>query len=48
MDAGPVPIACSLDAASLRERTGEWRALLASSVTSVGTDHGARRLVLRD
>jgi hypothetical protein len=47
-DAGLVPIACSLDAGSLGERTDEWRALLASSVTSVETDHGALRLVLRD
>ena len=48
MDAGPVPIACSLNAASLGERTDEWRALVASSVTSVEADDGAVRLVLRD
>jgi hypothetical protein len=48
MDTGPVPIACSLDSASLGERTAEWRALVASSVTSVEADDGALRLVLRD
>ena len=48
MDAGSVPIACSLDAASLGERADEWRALVASSVTSVEVDECEVRLVLRD
>jgi len=42
------PIACSLDAASLAERADEWRALVASSVTSVRSDAAALRLTLRD
>jgi hypothetical protein len=42
------PIACSLDAASLAERADEWRALVASSVTSVRSDPAALRLTLRD
>ena len=42
------PIACSLDAASLAARAGEWRALVATSVTSVDSDGTAVRLVLRD
>jgi hypothetical protein len=45
---GPVPIACSLDAAGLGERADEWRALVASAVTSVERDERAVRLVLRD
>ena len=48
MDAEPVPIACSLDAAALGTRAGEWRALVASSVTSVEADGCVVRLVLRD
>jgi hypothetical protein len=48
MDAGSVPIACSLDAASLGERADEWRALLTSSVTSVEVDERVLRLVLQD
>jgi hypothetical protein len=48
MDAGSVPIACSLDAASLGERADEWRALVASSVTSVEVDERVVRLELRD
>jgi hypothetical protein len=43
-----VPIACSLDAAALGERAEEWRALVASSVSSVETGDTAVRLVLRD
>jgi hypothetical protein len=43
-----VPIACSLDAASLGERADEWRALVASSVTSVEASDTAVRLLLRD
>jgi anti-sigma-K factor RskA len=43
---GAVPIACSLDAASLGERAGEWRALVASSVTAVEAGATAVRLVL--
>ncbi len=42
-----VPIACSLDAPALGERADEWRALVASSVTSVRSDATAVRLVLR-
>jgi anti-sigma-K factor RskA len=44
---GEVPIACSLDAASLQERAGAWRDLVASSVTSVEVGEDAVRLVLR-
>jgi anti-sigma-K factor RskA len=47
-DPVPVPIACSLDAASLGERADEWRALVASSVSSVEAGDTAVRLVLRD
>jgi anti-sigma-K factor RskA len=43
-----VPIACSLDAASLGERAAEWRALVATSVTAVEAGETAVRLVLRD
>ncbi len=45
-----MPIACSLDAASFRERADEWRALVrSSSVTSVGAaGDTAVRLVLRE
>jgi hypothetical protein len=42
-DDAEVPIACSLDAASFRERAEEWRALAISSVQIAGT---AVRLVL--
>ena len=45
-DAGP--IACSLDAVSLGERADEWRALVASSVTSLQSEDTAVRLVLRE
>jgi hypothetical protein len=45
---GSVPIACSLDAAGLGERADEWRALVASAVTSVDSDGCAVRLELRD
>jgi hypothetical protein len=50
MTTGPdaVPIACSLEAGALGERAGEWRALVASSVTAVEADETAVRLVLRD
>ena len=48
MDAGSVPIACSLDAASLGLRADEWRALVRSSVTSVEADECVVRLVLAD
>ena len=47
-DGGAVPIACSLDAASLSARAGAWRALVASSVTSVDVGDRTARLVLRD
>jgi hypothetical protein len=43
-----VPIACSLDAAALRERADEWRALVASSVSSVERGDSAVRLELHD
>jgi hypothetical protein len=43
-----VPIACSLDAASRGERAGEWRALVADSVTAVEAADTTVRLVLRD
>jgi hypothetical protein len=46
--AEPVPIACSLDAASLGARADEWRALVTSSVTSVEADECMVRLVLGD
>jgi hypothetical protein len=42
----PIDIACSLDAAALDERAGAWRALVASSVTSVEPGRIAVRLVL--
>jgi len=45
---GGVPIACSLDVASLGERAGEWQALVASSVTSLEAGATEVRLVLRD
>ncbi len=45
---GVVPIACSLDAASLGDRAGEWRALVAAWVTAVEAGDTAVRLVLRD
>ena len=45
---GDEPIACSLDAASFRERAGEWRALVASSVVSVQAGDTAVRLELRE
>jgi hypothetical protein len=47
-DAGAVPIACTLDAASLAERAGEWRALVASSVASVEAGATSVRLVLHE
>jgi hypothetical protein len=47
-DPAAVPIACSLDPASLGERAEEWRALVASSVSSVHSGDAAVRLVLRD
>ena len=43
---GGVPIACTLDAAARRDRAVAWRALVASSVTSVEADEAAVRLVL--
>lgn len=48
MTPAPEPIACSLDATSLGERAGEWRALVASSVVSVQAADTAVRLELRD
>jgi hypothetical protein len=42
----PVPVACSLDAASLAGRIDEWRALVASSVVSWEADATSVRLVL--
>ena len=45
---GTEPIACSLDAGSFRTRVDEWRALVASSVTSLEADDRAVRLELRD
>jgi hypothetical protein len=44
---GDEPIACSLDAASFRERAREWRAFVASSVVSVDSDETDVRLELR-
>ena len=41
-----VPIACSLDGASLVHRAEEWRALVATSVVAVETEPTAVRLVL--
>jgi anti-sigma-K factor RskA len=41
-----VPIACSLDAASLAHRAEEWRALVATSVVAVEAEPTAVRLVL--
>jgi hypothetical protein len=41
-----VPVACSLDAASLAGRVDEWRALVASSVVSWEADATSVRLVL--
>jgi len=46
--AGAAPIACSLDSGALGERAGEWRALVASSVTAVEAEDTAVRLVLLD
>jgi len=43
-----VPIACSLDAGSLEERAGEWRAFVASSVASVEPCAASVRLVLTE
>jgi anti-sigma-K factor RskA len=45
-DPGNAPLACSLDAAGLADRVGEWRALVASSVVSVDADATSVRLVL--
>jgi hypothetical protein len=42
------PIACSLTAGSLTERLGEWRALVAASVSSVEADAHSVRFALRD
>jgi hypothetical protein len=48
-DQVPIAVACSLDAASLRERAEEWRTLAHSpSVTSVEAGDTAVRLVLGD
>lgn len=41
------PIACSLDAQGLADRAEEWRALVASSVTSVDAAPTVVHLVLR-
>jgi anti-sigma-K factor RskA len=41
-----VPVACSLDDAGLADRVGEWRAFVASSVTSVDAGPTAVHLVL--
>jgi hypothetical protein len=43
---GGVPIACALDAASLQDRADAWRALVATSVTSVEVDERCVRLLL--
>ena len=45
---GGVPIACSLDAASLGDLADEWHALGATSVTAMEAGATAVRLVLRD
>jgi hypothetical protein len=42
-----VPIACSLDTQGLADRAEEWRALVASSVSSVDAEPGAVHLVLQ-
>jgi hypothetical protein len=44
----PVPVACNLDAGSLGERIGEWRAFVASSVVTVDSAPRSVRLVLDD
>ncbi|HWF16243.1 MAG TPA: hypothetical protein VG244_08705 [Acidimicrobiales bacterium] len=41
-----VPIACSLDAGALTDRFDEWRALVASSVTSLVAEPTVLHLVL--
>jgi hypothetical protein len=43
-----IPIACTLDAASVAVRTDEWRHFVASSVVAVETDDTTVRLVLQD
>ena len=40
------PIACSLDAGARSERVEEWRALVASSVSTMSSDATSVRLVL--
>lgn len=40
------PIACSLDAGSLVDRVGEWRALIAASVVTVEAEPTSVHLVL--
>jgi hypothetical protein len=42
-----VPIACDLDAGSFSERVAEWRAFVASDVTSVQAGRRSVRLTLR-
>jgi hypothetical protein len=43
-----VPIACGLDAGSLADRAGEWRAFVASSVVAVESSDTSVRLVLAE
>jgi len=42
------PIACSLDANSLSDRLGEWRSLVATSVSSTELDANSVRFALHD
>jgi hypothetical protein len=42
------PIACTLDAGSMAERTGEWRAFVSSHVSSLACAGTAVRFVLDD
>jgi hypothetical protein len=44
----PIPIACTLDAESVADRTDEWRQFIASSVMAVETGDTTIGLVLRD
>ncbi len=44
----PIPIACTLDAGSLAVRAEEWRAFVASSVSSLEVEDTTLRLVLDD
>jgi MerR family copper efflux transcriptional regulator len=43
---GDVPIACTLDGASMPDRVDEWRAVLAHSTSRTAADDGALRLAM--